>query len=238
MSFGTRILNKDIFFGTTHLLLVWWMNEMMIGIVILLHWDQSSIDFVPFSCTHLSAFERGDSERGALVGGLTLLPKLGVGYQGVATSSWFLFLVFSLACISRLFVILIEFFGVTGIKGVLGSLIEATIHQNLARNSHLIEITTFIIIKKLINMIQVSFSGKFSDLWFSHAFPITNFTEKTLVGSRKNHQIDLHWEYANSTIWVLSAIIRNLLFLLGFSHILHFPTLRNWSLGEKVPLSI
>ena len=104
----------------------------------------------------------------------------------------FSFHVLSLHCESRSFVLLIEFLWFGRLKGALGALTGATIHQDLARNSHLIRRKTFFIIQELINMIQVRFSGKFSILWFSHALPIIYFTEKNLVRSRKNHRIDLH----------------------------------------------
>ena len=72
-------------------------------------------------------------------------------------------------------------------------------------------------------IIKVCFLGKFSILGFSHAFPITSFSEKTLVRSRKNHRFNLHWESTNLAIWVLSSIRQNLFSLLWVSIGFHYP---------------
>ena len=83
--------------------------------------------------------------------------------------------------ISHSIFFLIDFLWFSKLKRALGSLTKEKFHQDLAQNSHLIGRTTFFTIQELINMIQISFPGKFSDFLFFMHCPSPLSTEKTLI---------------------------------------------------------
>ena len=142
--------------------------------------------------------------------------SLCVGSRVLVIREWlllydFLFPVLSLHCESRSFVLLIEFLWFDRLKEALWSL-------DIDWSNKFIKI----LLENLIwSKGKHSSSSRRSSTWFRYVpqvssmsfdflmfFPWPNLLKKTLVRSRRNHWIDLHWESANLAIWVLCDILK------------------------------
>ena len=72
-----------------HFEFFWCVDDLFIGIAILLYWVYVGIDLIYFLAPIHLQVKGGALEEGALVGRLTLCQRLGFVYQGVILSRWF-----------------------------------------------------------------------------------------------------------------------------------------------------